>query len=107
MTKVLVPGAGGMLGGMVTRVLRESAELEVTAPGRAAERAPDGTSPHRRFDVLRDSLEPLLDDARCEWIVNAVGVIKPPIPETDRASIENAILVNAVFPHRLPAAGAA
>ncbi|HEY4825161.1 MAG TPA: sugar nucleotide-binding protein [Solirubrobacteraceae bacterium] len=106
MTKVLVLGAGGTLGGMVTRVLGESAELDVTATGRAAERAPDGTSPHRRFDVLRDSLEPLLDDARCEWIVNAVGVIKPRIHEEDRASIENAILVNAVFPHRLAAAAA-
>lgn len=106
MTKVLVLGAGGMLGGMVTRVLGERADLEVTATGRTAEPAADATGPHRRFDVLRDALEPLLDDARCEWIVNAIGVIKPRIDERDRASIENAILVNAVFPHRLAAAAA-
>lgn len=99
MIKVLVLGAGGMLGSMVTRVLVESPEFELTTAARG-----DGAleaARHRRFDAIDDSLSSLLDRDRYEWIVNAVGVIKPRIDETLPGSIENAVAVNALFPYRL------
>jgi dTDP-4-dehydrorhamnose reductase len=101
MTKVLVLGAHGMLGSMVARVLAEQPGVEVTTTARG-----DGaldTSRHRHFDATADPLGPLLDSEPYEWIVNAIGVIKPRIDESVPASVENAIMVNSVFPARLAA----
>jgi dTDP-4-dehydrorhamnose reductase len=65
------------------------------------------TARHRRFDATADQLGPLLDSEPYEWIVNAIGVIKPRIDEKVPASVENAIAVNALFPARLAAESAA
>lgn len=88
-TKVLILGAHGMLGSMVTRVLAGSPGLEVSATARDS------------FDARRDPLADLLEAGGHEWIVNAIGVLKARIDEDDPASIEDAIAVNALFPHRL------
>ena len=105
MTKVLVLGAGGMLGGMVARVLAERPKLELTTAARG-DRAVDA-SRHQRFDALHDPLDSLLGGGRYDWIVNAIGVIKPRIDEKNPASIDNAIAVNALFPYRLAREAAA
>lgn len=102
MTKVLVLGAQGMLGSMVADVLGSAPDLDVTTTARhaAAGRRTIG------FDARQDSLSAVLD-AGFDWVVNAIGTIKPRIDETSADSVENAIAVNAIFPHRLAAETAA
>ena len=106
MTNVLVLGGGGMLGATVSHVLSRQLQLKVTAAARAPRPAVDDSPSLVAFDALRDSLDELLDRDSFEWIVNAVGVLKPRIDVYDPASIQNAIAVNAVFPHRLATAAA-
>ncbi len=98
MTRVLVLGAHGMLGSMVARVLARDPSLEVVATTRL------GDGGNRAFDVGRSSIPDLLDSTRCEWIVNATGVLDRAIDECDPQSVATAIDVNARFPHLLAAA---
>jgi len=95
MTNVLVLGSGGMLGSMVASVLAEGPELSVTATAREPE------PPAHGFDAERDPVGDLLAGRDVEWIVNAIGVIKPRIDEADPASVARATAVNAEFPYRL------
>jgi dTDP-4-dehydrorhamnose reductase len=78
-----------MLGDMVSRVLEAEPDLEVV------------TTARDRFEVGRDDPRALLDDVRPDWIVNAIGVIKPRIDETSPASVATAVDVNALFPYAL------
>ncbi|MDR0631750.1 MAG: sugar nucleotide-binding protein, partial [Holosporaceae bacterium] len=39
--------------------------------------------------------------AGCDWVVNCIGIIKPYIDYRDSSSVQRAIRVNALFPHRL------
>ncbi|HEY2768939.1 MAG TPA: SDR family oxidoreductase [Solirubrobacteraceae bacterium] len=106
MTQVLVLGAHGMLGSMVARALAQDPALQVTATGRNDDApAPPGCE-YRTFDASADPLGPVLDGGDYEWIMNAIGVIKPRIDERQAASIENAIAINALFPYRLAAESA-
>jgi dTDP-4-dehydrorhamnose reductase len=93
-----------MLGSMVARVLAESPGLEVTTTARPS--APSASSAVRRvpFDVAGDLVEPVLDSDGYEWVVNAIGTIKPRIDERDPASVQNAVTVNSLFPFQLATA---
>ncbi|MEP6661040.1 MAG: sugar nucleotide-binding protein [Acidimicrobiales bacterium] len=105
---VLVLGAGGMLGHMVTTVLSRDDVLDVTATTR-----PGGTAPPQisrvtwqEFDATHGDLARLLDTLpTIGWVVNAIGVIKPFIGD-DLASRHRAIDINADFPHRLTSVAA-
>jgi dTDP-4-dehydrorhamnose reductase len=97
MRSVLVLGAEGMLGSMVTSVLGGRSDLEVAAAARSAREG------RLRFEV-GDDVGELLDAAGCDWIVNALGLVKPRIDERSSASVRQAIEVNALFPHELAAA---
>jgi dTDP-4-dehydrorhamnose reductase len=94
MTKVLILGSGGMLGSMVAATLSENPDLDVTATTR------DGAGGTVAFDAA-DSVTELLDHTEPEWVVNAIGVIKPRIDESDPASVARTIDVNSSFPYRL------
>ena len=100
MTNVLVLGAQGMLGSMVTRVLSEQLELRVTGTSRSG--GPAGSS-LRGFDVRTDELGPLLDTGTYDWIINAIGVLGVHINERVSADVEKAVAINALFPHHLAA----
>jgi dTDP-4-dehydrorhamnose reductase len=88
-----------MLGSMVFAFLRSRNELEVEGTCRTP--LTEGSS--RSFDVesftrfpeefswLRDS----------HWIINCIGVLHEECDATDPRRRERAILVNALFPHRL------
>lgn len=97
MPKVLVLGAHGMLGSMVARVLSAQPELEVAVTARDSE---------THFDARRDPLGRLLDANGYDWIVNAIGILNARIDEHNASTIEEAIAVNALFPHRLAAEAA-
>jgi len=98
MTRVLVLGASGMLGTMVARVLASNSALEVVASTR------QGAGAALAFDADRDSIPELLDSARCDWIINAIGILDRRIDEADPVSVAAAIEVNATLPNRLVAA---
>jgi dTDP-4-dehydrorhamnose reductase len=95
---VLVLGADGMLGSMVARVLSTNSALHVVRSTRI--RAPQGLA----FDATQHSVSDLLDEARCDWIINAIGILDTNIDENDPDSVVAAINVNASFPNRLAAA---
>jgi dTDP-4-dehydrorhamnose reductase len=95
-TCVLLLGSTGMLGTMVARVLAAERGMEVVGTAREAVEA---DFPVERFDALRDDLGLLLKAIEPDWIVNAIGLLKPRI-----RSEEEAFAVNARFPARLATA---
>jgi dTDP-4-dehydrorhamnose reductase len=98
MTKILVLGANGMLGSMLVRVLAEIPEFDVVGSTRS------GQSGYRAFEVGRDSVDDLLTSVRCDWVLNAMGVLDRHIEPSDPASVASAVAVNAEFPNRLAVA---
>jgi dTDP-4-dehydrorhamnose reductase len=88
-TRVLLLGAGGMLGSAAAGVLAGDPEIEVTAPARSA------------FDAEHDDVGVLLDDARPHWVVNTIAVLASLIDERDAESVRRATAVNALFPAAL------
>jgi dTDP-4-dehydrorhamnose reductase len=99
MPKVLVLGARGMLGSRVASVLAAHPKLEVSTSSRTP-------GEDLRFDAREDTVGLLLETGEYDWIVNAIGVLKARIDERATASVEEAIAVNALFPHRLAAEAA-
>lgn len=106
MTNVLVLGATGMLGSMVARVLGAIPDFDVfgTIRGGIDSMASSPDIELLEFDASRDPVEGLVSSGDFEWIINAIGIIKPRIAEDDPASVARAIAINAAFPHRLAAA---
>lgn len=101
MTRVVVLGGSGMLGSTLVASLSTDPSLEVHASYRAAALSPDERARLGRATWFELDAEARALDAlpRADWIVNAIGLIKPLI--RDAASIERAIAVNAAFPYRL------
>ena len=105
--KVVVLGASGMLGWVVLRELAADESLDVFASVRdesgaaLARRVAPGVACRAldAEDVTVEALSDALDAA--SWAINAIGVIKPYIKEDEAASVERALRVNALFPHRL------
>jgi dTDP-4-dehydrorhamnose reductase len=110
--KVAVLGASGMLGAMVADVLTREKDVDVVATFRDDRLARRGSqlvpAQWRVLDAAACGAEDLADVLRgCEWAVNAIGVIKPYIHDDNAAEVERALLVNALFPHRLARAAEA
>jgi dTDP-4-dehydrorhamnose reductase len=106
MTRVVVLGASGMLGSMVTDVLSGDPVLEVAGTVRSAhtadacrERLPEVD--WRFFDAETDdhALRSAIDGV--DWIVNAIGLTKPYVHDDDAAEVERAIRINGSFPFAL------
>lgn len=96
MSDVLVLGGNGMLGHTVLKWLRHRG-LAVASTGR-----PGTSGNHLSFEVEEESIDNILTAAgNPQYVINAIGVIKPRISDNDASSVENAIRVNALFPHAL------
>jgi dTDP-4-dehydrorhamnose reductase len=102
--KVTVLGGSGMLGSMLVDYL-DGAGFEVMATSRPSRlermRVAYPNCVWRPFDVGR----PMLGLGRPDWIVNAIGLIKPHCIE--EGGQRNAIRVNALFPWDLAEVAAA
>ncbi len=109
MERVLLLGATGMLGAMVADVLARSDRIALTLAardtGREGIRGPAAALPCLPLDAEADpaAIEALAARG-FDWIVNAIGVIKPHIHDGDPVQTERAVRVNALFPHVLAAA---
>lgn len=102
--KILVMGAGGMLGNTMIRVLNERPGMEVFGTARA-----DGCERFFSADISRriisgvdvenhDLLIKLIGDVKPDCIINCVGLVKQMAHAEDPLA---AIPVNSIFPHRL------
>jgi dTDP-4-dehydrorhamnose reductase len=105
MSSVVVLGASGMLGSMVTDVLERQSGFQVAGTVRsdalaAACREQLPSVDWRTYDVSADDgLASAIDGA--DWVVNAIGLTKPFVRDDDPAQVERAIWGNAIFPFRL------
>lgn len=107
-SKVLVLGGSGMLGSMVADVLSRDDELSVTATVRGSELADImggrvKTINWRVFEAgdEAETTEQLKQFGDVEWVFNAIGIIKPYAHDDKPDEVQNAIKVNAAFPHLL------
>lgn len=99
MTTVTVLGATGMLGSMIAQVLSTEPDIRVVATAREA--ADDSSAVEwRHLDARTAGVDEVAHAiAGSEWVINAIGVIKQRIDESDGASVKDAVQVNAIFPH--------
>lgn len=88
--KVTILGSTGMLGSMVLDVLAQDKDLNVTVIDR---------------DYINARKSGTQDIARalkgCKWVINCIGITKPHLRDDFIVEVENAILVNALFPQNL------
>lgn len=105
MTTVLVIGGTGMFGSMLLDLLARDDALELHATAREAGLAAELAMRHRRahLHVLDAEAGADLPDVRAEWIINAIGLIKPYIRDQDAGDIRRAVALNTLFPFRLAA----
>jgi len=99
--KVLILGANGMLGKMLSLYLDLNKELEVTVTSRKSTKFIEDnfSGKHLRYDALLNNVDDLFnkqDPYGC--IINCIGIIKPKIYENDANSVKNTIQVNSYLP---------
>ncbi|RKY11994.1 MAG: NAD-dependent dehydratase [Planctomycetota bacterium] len=107
-TKVLVLGASGMLGSMVTDFLSRDEDLSVMATVRTPElrdmvSGRVGDVDWELFEIKDEiqTTEQLRRFKNPDWIVNAIGIIKPYARDGKPREVERAIVGNACFPYWL------
>ena len=99
--KVLVLGANGILGKMMSLYLNSNKELEITVTSRKStsfiEKNFNGE--FLKYDALSNNIEDLIiKKGNFGCIVNCIGIIKPKINENDSDSVKNTIQVNSYLP---------
>lgn len=95
--RVLVLGSTGMLG---VQVVRQLQHLGHEVVGTTRRDSPD--KGQIRFDVERDDIGSLFaKHGSFDYVVNAIGIIKPYIHDGNSAEEMRAIAVNSMFPHKL------
>lgn len=85
MIKILVLGSTGMLGNYVNQYLKLNKKFNVTSLKR------------EQFDAIYDDLD-ILSVERYDVVINCIGVINTLVHDV---GIENTIIVNSIFPHKL------
>jgi dTDP-4-dehydrorhamnose reductase len=102
MARVLVLGASGMLGSEVCKVLSQSSKLNVV--GTVRDLSYDMSFPCRveYFEssvMQKDFLEGLIHYA--DYVINCIGIIKPHIADSCSKSVQRAININSLLPHKI------
>jgi dTDP-4-dehydrorhamnose reductase len=99
-SKVLVLGSTGMLGHVMTKVLRDEG-LDVVSASRRGN-VPKSKNIEIQFDVsnLRE-LEAFIEREKFTHLINCIGMIKQLIDENSTTSRSNAVQVNTDFPINL------
>lgn len=106
--RVVILGASGMLGSMVTDFLARDEDLSVTATVRSpkliktlGERIKNADWHIFEVKDKVQTVKQLWDLGKPDWVINAIGIIKPYAHDDRPAEVERAIVVNAAFPHWL------
>jgi dTDP-4-dehydrorhamnose reductase len=105
--KIVILGASGMLGSMILDYFARDPSIKLVATVRndLLVRQIQYEAPNvewRIFDAEKcgtSDISDLLDDAN--WVINAIGIIKPYINDENASQIKRAIAVNSLFPHLL------
>jgi dTDP-4-dehydrorhamnose reductase len=107
-TRVLILGASGMLGSMVTDFMSLDDSLAVVATVRSPELIRKARQRIKNvewqiFEVKgqAQTVQQLKELGELEWIVNAIGIIKPYARDDHPQDVERAIIGNAAFPYWL------
>lgn len=103
---VVVLGASGMLGSMVVSELGAHHGINLTGTTREPPSASlRSMSPRASWAILDVAVSGAAEIQRvltgADWAINAIGILKPYIQEDDPKTVERAIQINALFPHRL------
>lgn len=104
---ILVLGGTGMLGSMLVDYFSKKSDLTVTATVRSKETITELETQYpnlkcKVFDAdsfdLDKSLEVISGN---QWVINAIGIIKPLIHDDNPLEVERAIKINSLLPHLL------
>lgn len=105
--RILVFGAGGMLGHKLIQVLRQGHEVFGTLRSDSSESLPDPI--FERVDLIpgvtvedADSVRRAVVESKPDVVINAIGIIKQ-LP--DSKNVITTLTVNSIFPHRLAELG--
>lgn len=94
-----------MLGAMVTSLLETDKDLAVTATVRSDQESIKKVFPGVEIRLLDAETATVKDIARAikgsNWVVNAIGIIKPYIHDDNAEETTRALRVNSLFPHLL------
>ena len=99
-SKVLILGANGMLGKMVSLYFASlnHFELILTAKNKSSFLSDQLGNDYEIFDVLNDDFQNFAKSIKPDVIINCIGRIKPTIDESDNISISETININSFFP---------
>ena len=101
MKKILILGKTGMLGSMLYYHFSKKNDYNVFSTSRE-----NSDKKNLFFDAIGSDINALSDfvkENRIEYIINAVGIVKHYCKNDDMESVKKAIMVNALFPHKLAA----
>jgi dTDP-4-dehydrorhamnose reductase len=104
---IIVLGASGMLGSMIANCLDCDEEVQSLVTVRSEYHIAYFRQrlEHSRVEML-DATHPQFDKLcklfeHADWIINAIGIIKPYIRDDNALEVERALKINALFPHLL------
>jgi dTDP-4-dehydrorhamnose reductase len=106
-TKVAILGCTGMLGSITVDWFAKSGNFELITTYRDEQEAKSFKSTYpnidfRKLDAEKASLDKIVESIRgADWVINAIGIIKPYIHDDNAHEVERAIRVNSLFPHLL------
>lgn len=104
--KILILGGDGMLGKDMVIAFKKNQFKNLSFTTRNKNLVKNKSNSkirHLYFDINKNIEKNLkiLNKQKFDIIINCIGIIKPRISEDDPRSIENALLVNSLFPHML------
>jgi dTDP-4-dehydrorhamnose reductase len=105
--KVAILGSTGMLGAITLDSFARSGNFDVIATYRDDKEAQSFVKKYpsvkfRLLDAEKDGVNVIAKAINgAEWVVNAIGVIKPYIHDDNAQEVERATRINALFPHLL------
>ncbi len=105
MKKILVIGATGMLGTMVSEVLSKSNGIDLAITTRSKNDIQESLGCKSFFfdakGNYKEQLNAIFSEFIPDYIVNCIGIIKPYCNDNNQGGVYDAIKVNSLFPREL------
>jgi len=107
MKKILILGGSGMLGSMVTNLFSET-DYEITSTVRSQELIDKSKAILPKVNWVYFNIRDFLANPKghglfnqFDWIINCIGITKPYCKDDNPDQIENAVVINSLFPNQL------